>query len=441
MFSALRDRDYRLLWLGQTVSFLGDQFHLIALPWLVLILTNDPRQIGFVLAASSIPRAVLMLLGGAWADRHSPRLIMLVSDGLRFAVVALLSTAILTGTVQLWMIYALAIIFGTVSGFFYPASNAAVPRILEDEQLESGNSLLQIADQAAAFLGPAAAGVLIAIFGQVVIGGEKMASLTGIGIAFTIDASSFLISAVCLLAMAVISAPDSGTEDHPLQAIKEGLAWVWKEPEIRWILTIIALANALVSGPLLVGLTVLSKERLGGTTVAMGIILSVYALGNLAGMFGAGSIPRLSGRAFVIATVGLVGGFGLAVATLAFVTATWQALPLMALVGIANGYMAVTFVTQLQRVTPDEMLGRVMGLFMLSMYGLMPLSQAIAGVVIGFGLKALFLGAGLSLIAVAILAASRRELRDLSARLDHVFDEQAAEDAELAELDPAAAEV
>jgi len=328
-----------------------------------------------------------------------------------------------------------------VSGFFYPASNAAVPRILEDEQLESGNSLLQIADQAAAFLGPAAAGVLIAIFGQVVIGGEKMASLTGIGIAFTIDASSFLISAVCLLAMAVISAPDSGTEDHPLQAIKEGLAWVWKEPEIRWILTIIALANALVSGPLLVGLTVLSKERLGGTTVAMGIILSVYALGNLAGMFGAGSIPRLSGRAFVIATVGLVGGFGLAVATLAFVTATWQALPLMALVGIANGYMAVTFVTQLQRVTPDEMLGRVMGLFMLSMYGLMPLSQAIAGVVIGFGLKALFLGAGLSLIAVAILAASRRELRDLSARLDHVFDEQAAEDAELAELDPAAAEV
>jgi MFS family permease len=418
VLSALRDRDYRLLWIGQAISFLGDQFHLVALPWLVLALTQDPLQIGLALACASIPRAVFMLVGGAWADRYSPRLIMLVSDVVRFAVSALMAVAILSGAVEMWMVYALAIAFGTVSGFFQPAANASIPRLLDDERLESGNSLFQIADQGAAFLGPAAAGVLIAIFGQRVVGTEQMASLTGIGVAFAIDTVSFAVSALCLSLMRPLPAPETGAEQHPLQAIKEGLAWVWNEAEIRWMLIIIALANSLVSGPLLVGLPVLSNERLSHGAAAFGLILSAFAAGNLVGMVVAGSVPRLSGRAFVAAAVGLIGGFGLAVISLAFVSATWEALPLMAIVGVANGYMSVTFITQLQRVTPEAMLGRMMGLFMLSMYGLMPLSQIMAGVVVRAGLEVLFIGAGISLVAVALLALARPELRSLSARLD-----------------------
>ena len=97
MLSTLKTRDYRLLWIGQGISHLGDQFHLIALPWLVLTLTHDPLQLGAVLAVAGIPRALLMLVGGVFADRHSPRTIMLVSDTLRFAVTAALTAAILTG--------------------------------------------------------------------------------------------------------------------------------------------------------------------------------------------------------------------------------------------------------------------------------------------------------------------------------------------------------
>lgn len=418
MLSALKDRDYRLLWLGQAISFVGDQFHLVALPWLVLILTNDPLHIGLVLACSSIPRAAFMLFGGAWADRHSPRLIMLVSDTVRFVVAAALATAILTGTIQIWMVYALAIVFGIVSGFFHPAANATIPRLLSDENLESGNSLFQIADQGAAFVGPAVAGVLIAWFGAQAAGTEQVASLTGIGIAFALDSLSFAASAGCLALMRPLPAPDTGEDESPVHAIKEGLAWVWREPEIRWMLTIIALGNALISGPVIVGIPVLANERLANGAAAFGIILSVFAGGNLVGMVVAGSIPRLSGRRFVAAAVALIGGFGLAIGALAFVTETWQALPLMALVGVANGYMAVTFITQLQRITPDNMLGRVMGLFMFSMYGLMPISQIAAGVVVSYSLIGLFIGAGTMLLAVAALALTRPELRSLSARLD-----------------------
>jgi MFS family permease len=419
LLSALSSREYRLLWIGQTISFLGDQFHLVALPWLVLTLTDDPLQLGLVLACSGIPRAAFMLLGGAWADRHSPRLIMLASDAIRFLVAGTLSVAILTNTLQLWMVYALAIVFGTVSGFFHPAANAAIPRLLEDEKLESGNSLFQIADQAAAFLGPAAAGVLIAWFGRSVISGEEVASLTGIGIAFGLDALSFALSAVCLALMRPLPAAADGDEGpRSIDAIREGLRWMWGEPEIRWMLAIIACANLFVSGPLLVGLPVLANARLEQGAAAFGLILSAFAGGNLFGMVGAGSLPRPTGRGFVVATVTVIGGFGIAIGALAFVSETWQALPLMFLAGLGNGYMSVTFITQLQRVTPEAMLGRMMGVYMLSMYGLMPLSQVLAGLVVSVSLNAVFIGAGASLVAVALLAATRPELQSLSTRLD-----------------------
>ena len=148
IFSAFRTRDYRLLFSGQAISHFGDQFHMIALPWLVLTLTHgDALQLGLVLAVAGVPRALLMLVGGAWADRHSPRAIMLVSDILRFVLTAALATAILTGTAQLWMVYVLAFSFGVVSGFFMPAAESAVPRVLESDQLESGNSMMMGADQ------------------------------------------------------------------------------------------------------------------------------------------------------------------------------------------------------------------------------------------------------------------------------------------------------
>jgi MFS family permease len=418
MLSALSSREYRLLWAGQAISFLGDQFHLVALPWLVLTLTNDPLQLGLVLACSGIPRAAFMLLGGVWADRHSPRLIMLTSDGVRFLVAAGLAAAILTQSVQLWMVYALAVVFGTVSGFFHPAATAAIPRLLSNDDLESGNSLFQVADQAMAFLGPAVAGVLIAQFGRAVVSGEEVASLTGIGIALAFDAGSFAVSALCLALMRPLAALGAAEAPHPLKAIGQGLSWVWKELEIRWMLVIIACANLFVSGPLLVGLPVLSSQRLEHGAVAFGLILSVFAGGNLLGMLGAGTLPRLSGRRFVVAAVTVIGGFGIAIGALAFVTETWQALPLMAVVGAGNGYMSVTFITQLQRVTPATMLGRIMGLYMLSMYGLMPLSQALAGAVVRFNLNAVFIGAGTSLMAVALLALTRPEIHRLSARLE-----------------------
>src|SRR5258708_2411722 len=118
--SVLQGRNFRLLWIGQGTSLLGDQFYLVALPWLVLRLTGDPRGWGPVLALAGLPRALLMWVGGAITDRFSPPAIMLISDFARLFLTALLTVLVLTGQVQLWLLYILAIAFGTVSGFFLP---------------------------------------------------------------------------------------------------------------------------------------------------------------------------------------------------------------------------------------------------------------------------------------------------------------------------------
>ncbi len=127
MAKVLRGRNFRLLWLGQSTSLLGDQFAFIALPWLVLRLTNDPLALGFTLALGGIPRALVMLIGGAIADRFPARTVMLVSDIIRLFLVAVMSALVLTGGVQLWMVYLLSFAFGLVAGFFMPASGSMMP--------------------------------------------------------------------------------------------------------------------------------------------------------------------------------------------------------------------------------------------------------------------------------------------------------------------------
>lgn len=109
-------RDFRLLFAGAATSLLGDQFALIATPWLVLKLTGDPLALGLVLALGGIPRAVFMLVGGAITDRFSPRFMMLISDIVRLILTALMTFAVFTDSVQMWMLYVFSFGFGLVPG-------------------------------------------------------------------------------------------------------------------------------------------------------------------------------------------------------------------------------------------------------------------------------------------------------------------------------------
>jgi MFS family permease len=415
MLSALKGREYRLLWIGQAVSHLGDQFHLIALPWLVLTLTHDPFQLGLVLALAGIPRAAVMLIGGAFADRHSPRVIMLVSDALRFVIAGALAVSILTGSVQLWMVYALAAGFGVVSGFFMPAAEASLPRLLEDKQLEAGNALMMGADQLMSFVGPALAGVVIALFGASHVAGATAGSLTGVGVAFGVDALSFAVSAAMLALMHALPALAAGDGAHPLAAVAAGLRFTFRRPVFLWMLGLIAGVNLLLIGPLMVGIPVLAQTRFTQGAAAFGMLMAAFGLGSLAGMIAAGTLPRPSSRSFSALIVVLFVGFGLVIGALAFITSAWVGAALLALLGVGDGYVAVTLMTTVQRVTPPAMLGRVMSLLMLAMLGVQPISTAVSGAVIGLGADVLFAGCGAGVLAIAFVAWAFRRSWSLQA--------------------------
>lgn len=142
MLRVMSLRDFRLLFAGSITSLLGDQFALIATPWLVLQLTGDPLALGIVLALEGIPRAAFMLLGGAITDHFSPRLIILISDVIRFVLTGILALIVFTGTIQIWMVYAFSLGFGLVAGFAIPAENSIVPMLVKEQDLQAGNSII-----------------------------------------------------------------------------------------------------------------------------------------------------------------------------------------------------------------------------------------------------------------------------------------------------------
>jgi MFS family permease len=418
LLSVLRIRNFRLLWLGQGISLLGDQFYLIALPWLVLQLTGNALAMGTVLGLAGVPRAVFILVGGALTDRFSPRSIMLASNILRFALVAFLATLVLTNSIALWMLYIFALIFGLVDAFFYPASSAITPQIVELEDLQAANSLNQVTAQISIFLGPALAGAMIALLagGTGVAGEQAVPGQQGIGIAFVVDAISFLCSAITLW-LVRLKGPGAQPSVRKRQSfwldIREGMVAMWHDPALRIILLLVAVINLCAMGPFAVGIPVLAQARFPEGAFAFGVIMTAYGGGLLLGSIVAGAVPKPSPSRLGPTAVLMVGVVGVGLALLGFAPTTALAATAAVVMGAANGYRLILIVSWLQRRTPRAMLGRMMSLVMFAAVGLLPVSTALAGALIDLDLTALFAGAG-SLIALAsVLAAMHPAIKTM----------------------------
>lgn len=421
MLRVMSLRDFRLLFAGATTSLLGDQFALIATPWLVLQLTHDPLALGFVLALEGIPRALFMLVGGAITDRMSPRLIMLLSDAIRFVLTGLMAFVVFTGIVQPWMLYAFGLAFGLVAGFAIPAENSIVPMLVAEQDLQAGNSLMMGAAQLVGFLGPTIAGVLI---------GRYAEASYGVGLAFAVDAFSFAVSAACLWLLRGgrrTSPEHAAAEKNLWGSIGEGIHYVWTDKPLRLIFLVILALNFLLVGPLLVGIPVLASQRLQEGAVAFGLLISAYAGGNLGGYLIAGAVPKPGAKAMEVILVGLLGAFGVVIGSLALIPYTWLDFTLLLLLGLGNGYAGLLLFTWMQLRTPREMLGRMMSLFMFANIGLTPVSQAVSGAVSSWDLSLLFLGAGGLVIVLMLWMALTPDLKAVSASLTaHTVEEAGA---------------
>ncbi len=164
-WSVFRSSTFRKLWIGLALSLMGDFFNYIAMAWLVFSLTGSSLALGAVLMVQAVPRSILMLVGGAMADRLSPRVAMAGSMVLRFVCVAPLAYVVITGHAQIWEAYAVSALFGVFDAFFYPAASSMLPQIVMDSELEAGNAVTNVTRQVSLIVGPAVAGVVVAAFG------------------------------------------------------------------------------------------------------------------------------------------------------------------------------------------------------------------------------------------------------------------------------------
>jgi predicted MFS family arabinose efflux permease len=383
---------------------LADQAFLVALTWLVLRVTGSGAELGLVLAVASIPGTILTPAGGVLSDRYSPALIMISANAGRVLLLALLTVLILADATRLWHVYVIAAGLSALDALYYPASMSIVPTLVDRDRLSAANALTQAAEQVSSIFGPALAGTLLA--------------LLGLGASFGATAVLFLIATALFGAVARVAKP-SETSDIPEEdkgpsgariEFSEGIRYVWRDGVIRSLLLILLCTNLAMMGPLYVGGAVLAESRLGGAG-AFGTLVGAAGVGALIGVVGAGSVSRFRRRGLI--ELGLTGLLGIIVGAIAFVPNLAAAVALAIAIGATSSFLGVVTVSWLQERTEPALIGRVMSFAMFSAVALDPISFALAGMLVGLNLTAMFLAAGALLLLTAVLGALSRTMREV----------------------------
>ncbi len=412
----LRDRNVGWLMGGALVSLLGDQFTLVALPWLVLRLTGDTLVLGTVLALLGLPRALFILLGGAVVDRYSPKRVLMLSKHVNTVLLGALALLVLFDRLTLPLVYGLSLGIGLSTAFSIPAATSMLPQVVAPQQLPAANGLMMGLRQLSFFVGPLLAGLVIALFGD----GQarSLRDAHGLGLAFGLDALSFALSALTLARVRTTPLP---ARAHPpvFTAVAEGLRAFWGDRALRSCLLYWSAVALLVTGPVQIALPVLASSRPELGAAAFGGLLAAYGAGTLVGMVVSGARPHW--RAVNLGlTILLVDALvGLLFMPMGHISALWQGVGLLLAIGVLGGYMQVTVFTWIQRRVAPALLGRAMSVFMFIYMGLAPLSSAVTGWLLrSVTLPSLFMAAGgalVGLVLLALLGSSMRQVTDAPA--------------------------
>lgn len=403
----LFNRDFVLLWQGQLVSQLGSRAFIVAMMFWTLEQTGSASVMGFLLAVSHLPAAVLGPLGGAVADRYSRLRIIILSDVIRGILVLSLATAMwspaVSGPLRLSLLFAIALLNGIVGSFFTPSITAAIPDLVPTERLAAANSLQQLSAQVAALLGQAVGGVLYALLGAPLL--------------FLMDGTSYLCSAVSetfirLPGRRPSAEPDSGGFAAFMEATREGIVYVWRRRGMRNFMLTAAVFNFIMM-PVLVMLPFLVQDYLGATVEWYGFLLASISGGVVVGLLLSGALSLdAAGRARLIMVLYVTTP--VAVMALGSTTHRLAALVVGLSIGAMSGMINVYVATLLQIASPDAMRGRVLGLLVTLANGLTPLGLAIGGVVgdlTGRNVPLVYAACGALAAVTSISFVLRRECR------------------------------
>jgi MFS family permease len=385
-FHALRHRDFRLLWSGQTISLVGDTAFLTALGWKTFTIAGS-NKLGLVLAAQGAGLLATLLIGGALADRYDRRSMMIVSDLWRFVAVGALAALDFSGQLDFASLIVLATLMGLGDGFFYPAVGGIIPLVVDAAHLPSANSLMGVARWSSLVIGPSLAAFLYHGAGSAWV--------------FTIDALTFVLSATLML-LARPRPVDKSSGEGTWSEIREGTRYVARIPWLWVTITLFAVVLMLQFAPQQVLLPKLVKEHFDRGVGAYGLLTTMLGVGTVAGTLLFGHLQPRRRRGVLTYWVFVVNSLAIAGVALS----PWYELAALFAVarGLCIGFGVAVWETMLQELVPEHLLARVVSLDFFGSFGLMPVGLAIWGAIANVAPPGPMIAAG-ALISAGMIAA------------------------------------
>lgn len=365
LFSAFRYRNYRFYWTGQLFSVLALNMEHVALAWLVVVLTDSPLMLGFTGLAFAVPRVGLVLVGGAIADRADRRKIMVLTQSLLGTLYFALGILVLMEHIAFWHVVAFAFLSGFLRAFDRPSRYALLPQMVPKEETANAVALGSSVWQTCRLVGPALAGLMIYLLG---VGQTFVACSVSSGVAVALW--------YCIRTAPVVRRGDGGM----LKNIMAGLDFV-RHNEVFYTLLGLTCFNSIFGMSYVILLPIFARNILLVGPRGFGLLQSSSGVGALLGTLAVAYLAQAGRRGWQT----LIGSavFGLLLICFGFSTSYALSLALIFFLGLFNQLYLTSINTMLQLRLPDDLRGRVLGLFGLT-WDLMPLGGALAGALAEF---------------------------------------------------------
>lgn len=360
---ALKSRNYRLFFGGQTVSLIGTWMTRIATSWLVYRLTDSAALLGIVSFAGQIPMFFLGPIAGVWVDRWDRHRTLVVTQILSMIQSFALAVLALMHIINIWEILGLSLMQGLINAFDMPARQAFVVQMVENrEDLSNAIALNSSMVNASRLVGPAVAGVVIAAWGE--------------GYCFLIDGISFLAVIASLLLMKITVAQMRAPQRNVWQELNEGWRYVLDSVAIRSLLLLLALVS-LLGFPYSVLMPIFASDILHGGAHTLGFLMAASGVGALIGAISLAMRKSVLGLGRYIAICAAL--FGISLMGFSLSRTLWLSLILMAVTGFGFMQQMASCNTVLQTIVADEKRGRVMAFYSMAFLGMAPFGSLLAG--------------------------------------------------------------
>ncbi len=392
VFAALRYRNYRLYWFGQIVSLAGTWMQSVSQPWLVLLLGGSPIQLGIVVALQFTPAMFLAPLGGVIADRVDKRRLLLVTQSVAMLQAVIFCVLTALHLIQIWEVMVLALALGIVNALDMPVRQSFAAELVRREDLMNAIALNSASFNLARVIGPAIAGITLALFGPAFNFGANAVSYVAVLLAlFRMDAAG------------IKRLDRPGVAASVRESLREGIAYAVRTPTVLWPLVLLG-GMSIFAFNFQTLLPLLARNTLHLDEGGFGALFAAMGFGSLIGSmtlaFAGGHRPLL--RLILGGALGFVTfeiALGLSRVPLFFY-------PSIVLLGLASMLMVNTINIIVQHSVPDELRGRVMALYITVFAGATPIGGVFAGSIAQLwgAPAALVLGAGLGAVVLAVVA-------------------------------------